>query len=140
MLECGRASGGLTPEARVVEAGVVVGDGEQGHVGRAVHGALQRLAVVHRRLVEELCNHIHTLHIQRSDIAGNIITESTFQIRHNREWQYVWPVPQLCNIIMTVTNKSQFMMCPFTVEFQFNNGIFLLAIVNLSFRLLRKKL
>lgn len=45
----------LTPEARVVEARVVVGDGDERHAGRPPHGARQLLLVVHRRLVQELC-------------------------------------------------------------------------------------
>jgi hypothetical protein len=44
----------LTPEAGIVEAGVVVGDGEQRNTRRPAHRALQHLAVVHCRLVQEL--------------------------------------------------------------------------------------
>ena len=45
----------LTPEAGVVEARVVVGHGEQRRAARPPHRRRQRLAVVHRRLVQELC-------------------------------------------------------------------------------------
>lgn len=56
--ECGI----FTPEAGVVEARVVVGDSDQWHSLRPTRRSVQRLAVVHRRLVQELCNSApHTL-------------------------------------------------------------------------------
>lgn len=62
----------VTPKAGVVEAGVVVGDGEQRHAARTPrHRLSQSLAVVHSGLVQELCN--HTTQTQFNHIQQTVV-------------------------------------------------------------------